>query len=121
MPCCVLLDFELFFNARMKEANFRPRGENGFAIQFEHHSQNAVRRRVLRPHVQRHLARCTGGLVRNFQARWIRYLQLMLRIERFDVCRAFFHRWLFILIRILVSVNRIIFAQWMALPNPPAS
>jgi hypothetical protein len=75
----------------MQEADFWSRCNNGLAIQFQHHPQHPMRRRVLRAHIQGHPAGVTRRLDGNFQTRRIGYLKLMLRIERFNVRRTFFH------------------------------
>ncbi len=62
--------FAAFFDSGVQVADFGPRFDDRLAIQFEHHAQNAVRRRVLRPHVEDHgLGFADGGLDGGHQRR----------------------------------------------------
>ena len=46
--------FHVFLDAGVQIADHRARFQHDFAVQLENHAQHAVRRRVLRSHVQDH-------------------------------------------------------------------
>src|SRR6185312_13490752 len=51
----------LLLDAGMQEADVRLRLHDGLAFEFDDDAQNAVRRGVLRPHVERHPPRSSGA------------------------------------------------------------
>ncbi len=52
----VSLDLEFLFDAGVQIADIRLALDDGFAIEFQQQPQHAVRRRMLRPHVEDHAA-----------------------------------------------------------------
>ena len=85
-----------FFVAAMEIANVGNRLRDNFAVEFEHDAQNAVRRRMRRPHVQDHFLGLHVGqiFIRRTDGRRINRLRCRntrCGIFKFDVLRLF-HR-----------------------------
>ena len=65
----------LLFDSRMKKSDIRIGPHDRFAVKFQQHPKHAVRRRVLRTHVQGHATALRGGLLFRFQPGWPRALR----------------------------------------------
>ncbi len=64
------LRFAGFFDAGVQVADFGLGLEDDFAIELQHHAQHAVRRRVLRPHIEDHRLGWAGWRLDRWSSWW---------------------------------------------------